>query len=90
MAEMIEQGCKKGRLNVLHPLETSCLLLALLASAHHMFYQNGELMELKNDDKNQRAFQDNMQRSLEDMLSRVLAIDDYKFALHIQDTNAGQ
>ena len=43
MAEVIAKGCRNDRFHVERPLETSYLLLVLIASANHMFYQ-------KNDD----------------------------------------
>ena len=38
MPEEIDNGCKKGRFHVERPLETSYLLLVLMASDNHIFY----------------------------------------------------
>ncbi len=81
MAEVISRGCEKGRFNVLRPLETSYLLLILIASTNHVFYHDRHLDE----DANQidKKFLENMRFALEDLLSTVLGVQDYKFILQI-------
>lgn len=83
MAEVISRGCEKGRFNVSRPLETSYLLLMLIASSHHVFYQDRHFDDLKDADQMDKNFLENMRVALEDLLSTVLGVSDYKFILQI-------
>ncbi|MBN1236582.1 MAG: TetR/AcrR family transcriptional regulator [Methanotrichaceae archaeon] len=76
MADIIINGCKKDRFHVERPLETSYLLLVLMASANHMFYQ-------KNADQADGKFLENMRAAMEDLLDRSLGVSDYRFILQI-------
>ena len=82
MAEVIVKGCKKDRFHVERPLETSYLLLVLMASANHMFYQkNDDLANSKNADQSEWEFLENMRAAMEDLLGRTLGVSDYRFIL---------
>ena len=84
MADVIVQGCKNDRFHVERPLETSYLLLVLIASANHMFYQkNDDLADSKNADQADREFLENMRAAMEDLLGRMLGVSDYRFILQI-------
>jgi AcrR family transcriptional regulator len=83
MAEVISRGCEKGRFNVLRPLETSYLLLMLIASSHHLFYQDRHFDDLRDLDQMDKNFLENVRAALEDLLSTVLGVSDYKFILQI-------
>jgi AcrR family transcriptional regulator len=82
MAEVIVKGCKNDRFYVERPLETSYLLLVLMASANHMFYQkNDEFANSKNTDQADEEFLENMRAAMEDLLGRVFGVSDYRFIL---------
>jgi AcrR family transcriptional regulator len=82
MAEVIVKGCKNDRFHVERPLETSYLLLVLMASANHMFYQkNDEFANSKNADQPEWEFLENMRAAMEDLLGRTLGVSDYRFIL---------
>ncbi|HUS76592.1 MAG TPA: TetR/AcrR family transcriptional regulator [Methanothrix sp.] len=82
MAEVIVKGCKNDRFRVERPLETSYLLLVLMASANHMFYQkNDEFAKSKNADQPEWEFLENMRAAMEDLLGRTLGVSDYRFIL---------
>jgi AcrR family transcriptional regulator len=84
MADVIAKGCKNHRFHVKRPLETSYLLLVLIASANHMFYQkNDDLANSKEADKADLEFLENMRAAMEDLLGRMLDVSDYKFILQI-------
>ncbi|MCX6679584.1 MAG: TetR/AcrR family transcriptional regulator [Methanothrix sp.] len=84
MADVIVQGCKNDRFHVERPMETSYLLLVLIASANHMFYQkNDDLADSKNADQADREFLENMRAAMEDLLGRMLGVSDYRFILQI-------
>ena len=92
LAQVISSGVDKGRFQVEHPLETSFLLLMLVASALHMSYLSSSLSEdLKEVDNPTKAhspkksdnIQDNMRSALEDLLGRSLMVRDYRFSLQI-------
>jgi AcrR family transcriptional regulator len=92
MAQVISEGVDKGRFQAEHPLETSFLLLMLVASALHMSYLSSKLFEdLKKGDSPTKAhspkksdyIQDNMRSALEDLLGRSLMVKDYRFSLQI-------
>ncbi|TFH51044.1 MAG: TetR/AcrR family transcriptional regulator [Methanothrix sp.] len=84
MAEVIVKGCKNDRFHVERPLETSYLLLVLMASANHMFYQkNDEFANSKNTDQVDEKFLENMRAAMEDLLGRVFGVSDYRFILQI-------
>ncbi len=83
MADVISAGTKKGRFNVAHPLETSYLLLMLIASALHMFYHPLALRELKDAGSPGNMDYDGMRKALEDAVGRTLGVSDYRFFLQI-------
>ena len=84
MADVIVQGCKNDRFHVERPLETSYLLLVLIASTNHMFYQkNDDLNKSKEDDKADGKFLENMRAAMEDLLGRMLGVSEYRFILQI-------
>jgi len=84
MADVIVQGCKNDRFHVERPLEASYLILVLIASTNHMFYQkNDDLANLKNADQADREFLENMRAAMEDLLGRMLGVSDYRFILQI-------
>jgi AcrR family transcriptional regulator len=92
MANVIAAGCSKGRFHVSRPLETSYLLLALMASSIHIFYRNGcsassnESLEKSNAfniNQPDEAFLENMREALQDLLARALDISDFNFVLKI-------
>jgi AcrR family transcriptional regulator len=83
MADVIVQGCRNDRFHVERPLETSYLLLVLIASANHMFYQkNDDLTNAREDDRDSE-FLENMRAAMEDLLGRMLGVSDYRFILQI-------
>lgn len=84
MAEVIVKGCRNDRFHVERPLETSYLLLVLMASANHMFYQKDhDLANSKNTDQADEEFLENMRAAMEDLLGRVFGVSDYRFILQI-------
>jgi len=78
MAEVISKGMEKGRFNVARPLETSYLLIMLLA--FNLFEPIDELEETEQADK---QYRENMRIALEDLLGRALGVSDYRFFLQI-------
>jgi hypothetical protein len=81
MAEVILKGTEKGRFNVVHPLETSYLLVHLLASAHFMLYHSeapGGMRCAEDEVHRQKLI-----AALENLLNRALGLNDYKFELQI-------
>lgn len=86
MAEVISKGIDKGRFNVARPLETSYLLLMLVASALHMFYPPGGQSEPNDANHADREVRENLRPALEDLLCRALEVNDYRFSLQIQMT----
>jgi AcrR family transcriptional regulator len=84
MAEVIVKGCKNNRFHVERPLETSYLLLVLIASANHIFYlKDDKLVNLENTDQTDWNFLENMRAAMEDILGRALGVRDYRFILQI-------
>ncbi len=84
MAEVIVQGCKNDRFHVERPLETSYLLLVMIASANHMFYQkDDDLADSRNIDQTYLKFLENMRAAMEDLLGRMLGVGNYRFILQI-------
>lgn len=83
IADVISKGVSKGRFNVARPLETSYLLLMLIASALHMFYHSEALRESKGIEQESKVDRENMRSALEDALGRVLGVSDYRFILQI-------
>jgi len=84
MADVIIQGCRNDRFHVERPLETSYLLLVLIASTNHMFYQkNDDLANSKEDENADNKFLENMRAAMEDLLGRILGVNDYRFILRI-------
>jgi AcrR family transcriptional regulator len=83
MADVIVQGCKNDRFHVERPLETSYLLLVLIASANHMFYQKNDDLANSREDDRDSEFLENMRAAMEDLLGRMLGVSDYRFILQI-------
>lgn len=83
MAEVIAKGMEKGRFNVAHPMETSYLLLMLLASVIRMFSMTESIRELKGIELDGREYHENMRAALEDLLGRTLGVSNYRFFLQI-------
>jgi hypothetical protein len=83
MSEVIDKGSKKGRFHVEHPLETSNLLLLLMASANHMFYRCNDFFKSINTDQSDEDSRERMIVAIEDLLGRALGVSDYRFILEI-------
>jgi AcrR family transcriptional regulator len=83
MAEVISLGIDKRRFNVARPLETSYLLLMLIASALHMFYYTEALRESADPGITCKVDCENMRKALEDVLGKMLGVSDYRFFLQI-------
>ncbi|MEI6105223.1 MAG: TetR/AcrR family transcriptional regulator [Methanothrix sp.] len=83
MADVIVQGCKNDRFHVERPLETSYLLLVLIASTNHMFYQKNDDLANSREDDRDSEFLENMRAAMEDLLGRMLGVSDYRFILQI-------
>lgn len=83
MAEVISKGMEKGRFNVAHPLETSYLLIMLLASALRVFNLFETNDELKDNEQAGKQYRENIRIALEDLLGRTLGVSDYRFFLQI-------
>jgi hypothetical protein len=78
MAEVISKGMEKGRFNVARPLETSYLLIMLLA-----FNLFEPIDELKDTEQAGKQYRENIRIALEDLLGRALGVSDYRFFLQI-------
>ena len=83
IAEVISKGTEKGRFNVSRPLETSYLLIMLLASAFRVFNLFDTSDELKGSEQAGKQYRENIRIALEDLLGRALAVSDYRFFLQI-------
>ena len=83
MADVICKGRDLGRFNVAHPLETSFLLLMLVASALHFIYQPWLEGESEEASMIGSEFQEHTRIALEDLLGRALGVSDYRFILQI-------
>jgi hypothetical protein len=83
MAEVISKGMEKGRFNVAHPLETSYLLIMLLASALRVFNLFETNDEFKDNEPAGKQYRENIRIALEDLLGRALGVSDYRFFLQI-------
>jgi hypothetical protein len=83
MAEVISKGAEKGRFNVSRPLETSYLLIMLLASAFRVFNLFETSGELKDTEQASKQYRENIRIALEDLLGRALGVSDYRFFLQI-------
>ena len=83
MSEVIDNGCKKGRFHVERPLETSYLLLVLMASANHIFYQSDDFFKSINADQSDKESRVRMSMAMEDLLGRALGVSDLRFILEI-------
>lgn len=83
MADVLVQGCKNDRFHVERPLETSYLLLVLIASANHMFYQKSDYLANLKNAEHDPEFLKNMRAAMEDLLGRMLGVNDYRFILQI-------
>jgi AcrR family transcriptional regulator len=83
IAEVISKGIGKGRFNVARPLETSYLLIMLLASAFRVFNLFETTDELKDTEQADKQYRENIRIALEDLLGRALGVSDYRFFLQI-------
>jgi AcrR family transcriptional regulator len=83
MADVISKGMDNGRLNVSRPLETSYLLIMLLASAFRVFNLFETGIEQKDDTELADKQHENIRTALEDLMDRALGVRDYKFFLQI-------
>lgn len=83
MAEVISKGAEKGCFDVSRPLETSYLLVILLASALHIFTLSETTKDLKETEKGDKVNRENIRAALEDLLGKTLGVHDYKFSLQI-------
>jgi hypothetical protein len=83
MAEVISKGMEKGRFDVSRPLETSYILIMLLASAFRMFNLFETIDELKDTEQAGKQCRENIRIALEDLLGRALGVSDYRFFLQI-------
>jgi AcrR family transcriptional regulator len=83
MGEVISDGAEKGRFNTARPIETSYLLIILLASVLHMIFLPKTSGRMRDSEKEGMIFRENMRLALEDLLSRTLEASDYKFSLQI-------
>jgi AcrR family transcriptional regulator len=79
MAEVISRGVEKGRFDVARPLETSYLLIMLLASVLRMI--NSPELAGEAGQSNERR--ESMREALESLLGRALGVSDYRFFLQI-------
>lgn len=85
VAEVILKGAERGCFDVDHPLETSYLLVILLASALHIFALSEPTNNPKVAVKGDKEDHENIRSALEDLLERALGVHDYKFSLRIWD-----
>jgi hypothetical protein len=83
MSDVIDKGYNKGRFHVERPLETSYLLLVLIASANHMFYQSDDFFKSINADQSDKESRVRMSMAMEDLLGRALGVSDLRFILEI-------
>jgi len=83
IAEVISKGVEKGRFNVSRPLETSYLLIMVLASAFRVFnlFETGG--EQRDTEQAEKQNHENVRIALEDLLGRALGVSDYRFFLQI-------
>ena len=79
MAEVISRGVEKGRFDVVRPLETSYLLIMMLASVLRMINSPELAGEAGQSDERRES----MRAALEDLLGRALGVSDYRFFLQI-------
>jgi AcrR family transcriptional regulator len=79
MAEVISRGVEKGRFDVARPLETSYLLIMMLASVLRMINSP----ELAGEAGQSNKRRESMREALEDLLGRALGARDYRFFLQI-------
>ena len=83
IAEVISKGVEKGRFNVSRPLETSYLLIMVLASAFRVFNLFETNGELKDAEQANKQYHENIRVALEDLLGKALGVSDYRFFLQI-------
>lgn len=83
MAEVISKGTEKGQFNVIHPLETSYLLVIMLASWLHIFALSETSDNLNEAEKRENKNNENIRAAIEDILSRSIGVSDFKFSLQI-------
>jgi len=83
MAEVVSKGTEKGCFDVSRPLETSYLLVILLASALHILTLSKATKDLRETEKDDKVNRENIRAALEDLLGRTLGVHDYKFSLQI-------
>jgi hypothetical protein len=79
MAEVISRGAEKGRFDVARPLETSYLLIMMLASVLRMINSP----ELAGEAGQSNKRRESIREALEDLLGRALGVRDYRFILQI-------
>ena len=83
MAEVVSKGTEKGCFDVSRPLETSYLLVILLASALHILTLSKATKDPRETEKDDKVNRENIRAALEDLLGRTLGVHDYKFSLQI-------
>lgn len=83
IAAVISKGVEKGRFNVSRPLETSYLLIMVLASAFRVFNLFETSGELKDAEQANKQYHENIRVALEDLLGKALGVSDYRFFLQI-------
>jgi AcrR family transcriptional regulator len=83
IADAISKGVEKGRFNVSRPLETSYILIMVLASAFRVFNLFETSGELKDTEQAGKQYHENTRIALEDLLGRTLGVSDYRFFLQI-------
>ena len=83
MGKVILNGVEKGRFNTARPIETSYLLIILLASVLHIIFLPKTLGRSRESEKEGTIFRENMRLALEDLLGRTLGVSDYEFLLQI-------
>lgn len=83
IGEVISKGVEKGRFNVSLPMETSYILVMVLASAFRVFNLLDTGDELKDTEQAGKQYHENVRIALEDLLGRTLGVSDYRFFLQI-------
>jgi len=95
MAGVIAEGCKKDSFRVDLPLETSYLLLLLMSSANHIFFQRRDrearvagAIDQKRDsshehDEEDQELLENLRAAMQELLARALGVRDCGFNLQI-------
>lgn len=83
IGEVISKGVDKGRFNVSLPMETSYILVMVLASAFRVFNLLETSDELTDTEQAGIQYHENVRIALEDLLGRALGVSDYRFFLQI-------